>query len=1248
MDGTTDKATTGPAKAPGKRRRWLRRGAIGVGVALILFTVVGFLVVPPVARRVAQTQLGTLLGRKVAIERIRLNPFALSLAIEGFHIFESDGNTPFVEFKRFYVNAQLSSVYRRAPVIQEVSLDGLRIHVERRTATAGGWGDLTTYNFSDVLARLNAGPPAPPSPPAPADAAPPRFSVNNIRLTDGRVVFEDRPLGARHEVSDLSFGIPFVSTLPVFIDSFVEPGLSVRVDGTPFVAQGRSKPFKDSLETTLELRLDALDLTRYVPFVPMDLPFAVDSARLTVALDLAFVRPRVDAPTLSLKGRVALSDLDVREKRGPKAATLPLLKLGQLELVIADANLTSQHLHLSHVRLTALEVHARRQRNGVLNLQQMVPRAPATDSPPPARTAPVAKVSKPARAAAPPRFLVDAIDLTGIKVHLDDQTTMPAFHTTVDDTSLVVRGLSNAPGASATVEFGARAVPGGVIKQHGTLVLEPHLHAKGNLTIEGIEPGRFAPYYAEQIAFDIIKGQVRVGSGYDVEDGAGGMAVKLEQAFVELADFALRRRDKRDDFLRMGLVAVHGAKIDLAARQVAIAEIALTEGKLHAERDEKGVVDLSTLVGSPSPPPSKAPLKPAPTPSPATSEAAGPAWVVTVAKLDIDKWGVRFDDRAVQPRAQLSVDPLSLHFTDISTVPGARMGVNLRMGLNRTGTLTVTGTGGYQPIAANLRYDLKGLEIVPFQPYFKDQVSLDVTGGALSLKGQANVEVPAAPAHGGAARPPKANLETDLEIAGFASVDRARQESLVQWKSFRVTGVKLGTTPMAVRVGEIDLDDLQARVALLADGGTNLAHAFAPPTTTKAKTPVPPPAAPKGTPDEKPPQVDVGQVVIQRGAVLVSDRTVQPNVSTEITDFGGRISGLSTTADTQANIDLHAAINRVGSLSVTGQANPLAKELFADVKVDIKDVDLPPASPYAGRYVGFVVEKGKLGVSLAYHVANRKLEASNRLVLDQFTFGGKTDSAEAVKVPVRLAVAILKDRHGVIDLELPIAGSLDDPEFKVGRLILKVLGNLVVKAVTAPFSYIASAFGGGDELSRLDFAPGSLALEPKTQQKLTSLTKALTERPGLSFEVEGIADPKRDRESVRRQVLERLLAAERVAELQAEAGDGGKVVPAIDNVRVAVADRPRLLEKLYKAKVAAKPPAGADPSKPASPAELEKVLFEHVTVSDDELRALALRRATLVQATLTKAVTGAGARLFLLKPRLDAAGARVDFHLKQD
>ena len=215
---------------------------MGCAVGLALFAILGFFVAPPIARRVAETQLGEALGRRVSIARIRINPFALSVTVEGFQVYEPDGTTPFAGFSRLYVDAQLSSVFRRAPVLQEVALQSLRVHVVRTKATADSWGDVgAAYNFSDIVAHLAATPKAPGPPPAPS-AGPPRFSLNNNPGDAAAVIFDDRPTGDHHEVTDLSIGVPFASTLPVYLDSFVEPGLHVRVDGTPSRSRGARSP----------------------------------------------------------------------------------------------------------------------------------------------------------------------------------------------------------------------------------------------------------------------------------------------------------------------------------------------------------------------------------------------------------------------------------------------------------------------------------------------------------------------------------------------------------------------------------------------------------------------------------------------------------------------------------------------------------------------------------------------------------------------------------------------------------------------------------------------------------------------------------------------------------------------------------------------------------------------------------------------------------------------------------------------
>jgi hypothetical protein len=1230
-----------PRPPPRKRRRWPRRLAIGGVVSVAVFAILGFFVAPPVARHVAEKQLSALLGRRVAIARVRINPFALSLAVEGFQIYEPDGTTPFAGFRRLYVNAELSSAFRRAPVVKEIAFEGLRVHVVRTKATADSWGDVgAAYNFSDIVARLTAAPKSPEPPPAP-DAAPPRFSFNNIHVDDAAVTFDDRPTGDHHEVTGLSVGVPFASTLPVYLDSFVQPGLRVRIDGTPFAIEGRTKPFRDTLETVLELRLSALDLTRYVPFVPMRLPVALQSARLSLALDVAFVRPRADAPKLTVKGDVALEGLDVREKHA--GGTRPLCALERLAVTLGESDVTAQAFHVEKVIVSGLDVHVRRRRDGSLDVEHLAPEPERGQREP--RPREKERAEKPrAKAktaeAAGPRFAVDSFRLEKTTLHVRDESVEPAFETEVRDLTVAVGGLSNAPGATAKVEAGFDLSAGGKLRQTGTLRLTP-LAARGKVTLEGLEPGRFAPYYGALVAFDVRSGRVGVGASYAVEDEHGRTAVRLDEAFVELADLTLRRRAARDDFFSLASLAVRGAKVDLGAHTVSVAEIATHDARLRAARDGKGVVDLATLVPPPPPAATKPAARAEPPAGPDDAAAAPPAWTVAVARFDLDRWGARFEDHAVTPAAVLTVDPIALHLTNLSTTPGTKIGVDLRLGVNKTGKVTVTGTATPPPVAANLRFDLRGLEILPFQPYFRDQESLLVTGGTLAVRGQASARI----GTGAGAPAPTFDVTTDIDLADLATVDRANEEPLVKWRSFHVGGLHVRGSPLAVSIGEVSLADLQARLVMFPDGRFNVEEALAAPGAApppeKKKPPVAK-AAPPPAPEAPPMPVVIDKVTLQGAQLTFTDRSIHPAYTAELGDFGGRITGLSSTPGTTATVDLRGTVNRSGALTIAGSANPLAKDLALDVRVNLRDVELPPVSPYSGRYAGYAIGKGKLDLSLAYKVAARKLDARNKLVLDQFTFGDKVASPDATKLPVRLAVALLKDHHGVIDVELPIEGSLDDPQFKVWGAVLKVLGNLVVKAATAPFSLIASAFGGGDELSHVDFPAGRATLDATASKRLTTLARALRERPGISFEITGGADPSRDREGLRRFLLERKLKAAKLASLV----QAGSAVPSLDELAVDVGERPALVAAAWKGETFAKPKNALGLEKGLPPEEMERLMLENTRVEEDDLRALALRRATAVQSSLAKSVPGAASRLYLVTPRLGSGS--VELGLKKD
>jgi hypothetical protein len=384
------------------------------------------------------------------------------------------------------------------------------------------------------------------------------------------------------------------------------------------------------------------------------------------------------------------------------------------------------------------------------------------------------------------------------------------------------------------------------------------------------------------------------------------------------------------------------------------------------------------------------------------------------------------------------------------------------------------------------------------------------------------------------------------------------------------------------------------------------------------------------------------------------DNFVKPNYSANLKKIGGTISGLSSAADSVASLELRGNYDNIAPLSIKARLNPLAASPFLDLEADIKGIEMTSLSPYSGKYAGYAIEKGKLSLFVKYKIENHQLTAENRVFLDQLTFGDPVDSPDATKLPVTLAVALLRNRNGEIDINLPIAGSLDDPEFSVGGLVVKVIVNLLAKAVTAPFALLGSVFGGGEELSNIDFDFGQAVITQPAQPRLEKLAKALLDRPALKLEIEGRADPENDPEGLKRDRLASKVRALRQGDLTKNGVENGAL--DAEAVEVSAKEYPALLERVYRAEKFPKPRNLVGMVKGLPVEEMEKLILANSAVDEEDLRDLADRRARGVRDWLV-AHEVPGERLFILpvkvgktdgksEPTEQAKGNRVLFSLK--
>ena len=675
---------------------------------------------------------------------------------------------------------------------------------------------------------------------------------------------------------------------------------------------------------------------------------------------------------------------------------------------------------------------------------------------------------------------------------------------------------------------------------------------------------------------------------------------------------------------RVDRMQVKGMRVDLAAHRVDIAEVANGGISVRLLRNAEGAIEW---VSSPILKTIRA--------TDAKVEDTRP-WIGKLAKLDVDGLDFRFEDLSTSEKAVQELSGLRLRGENLGNEKGGKGRIELAGKINKRGSLKVDGSVQLLPLDLALRVETQAIPLLPLQPYFSERVDVTLNAGQFSNKGELSLGLD----EGGL----KAAYRGSATIGNLQAVDKANKADFLKWKSLYFGAIDFRLAPLSIGVGEIALSDFFARLVLSEQGRLNLQDivrskesAAAPPLASS-----PPPEAPAAAAQAPAPvPIKIAKVTLQNGAVNFTDYFVKPNYSVNIGRLGGRVTGLSSVDGTVADLDLRGSYSKTAPVQILGKLNPLAAQSFLDIKATVNGVDLTGFSPYSGKYAGYAIEKGKLSLDVAYKLENRQLTADNKVFIDQFTFGEPVDSPNATKLPVNLAISLLKNNRGEIDINLPISGSLDDPQFSVGGLIVRVIVNLFVKAVTSPFALLGSMFGGGEELSKIDFAPGRARVGEAQAKTLETLARALAERSSLKVEITGQADPEVDREGIKRVAMERLVREERRKASPDNAEAEGRGQLSEEEYKV-------FLARAYKAAKFPKPRNMIGLQKDLPVEEMEKLILANTAVTDEDMRSLAKRRAENVQVWLIEQGKVAPERLFLVPPKAGDAlpGARVDFSLR--
>jgi hypothetical protein len=761
------------------------------------------------------------------------------------------------------------------------------------------------------------------------------------------------------------------------------------------------------------------------------------------------------------------------------------------------------------------------------------------------------------------------------------------------------------------------------------------LLAEGKFDLAGLRLNALRPYYQSVVAGELRDGLFDLSTRYFFEAKPDQPTIKLSELNAALRELRLELAGQPEPLWRVSSLMVRDGSVDVAEKSVMLGSVEGRDGSGYLQRERDGKLSYARLIKAD---PAKAPEK-----APAAKEEAG--WKIQAKKIALDRFKFNYDDRASATPLKLNLSELSLQIENFSNAKNQRAKATLRTRINNKGLLTLAGAASANPVIANFNVEGRNIDLLPFQPAFTDQVNLLLTGGRIGTRGKLAFD-------GSGGGPAKLAYDGSVQIEDFATVERSGNEDLLKWKSLNLDGVQFALQPMHLRINEITLADFYSRLVLGADGKINLQKLTTETTEAKKEATEPTPekpaeAPPTAAPSEKP--ITIGKINLQRGNVYFSDFFIKPNYSANLTGFDGVISELKLEAP--GDVAIQAKLDNAAPVEIRGKINPLSKELYLDITADAKEIEMSPFSPYSIKYVGYGIEKGKLSFNVKYKLENRKLEAQNQIILNQLTFGDRVESPTATKLPVLLAVALLKDRNGVIDVNLPITGSLDDPQFSVGGIVLRLVINIITRAVTAPFTLIASMFGAGggsgEELSFVEFDYGRAALTPAAESKIKTLAAAMNNRPALKLEISARVDPVNDMEGLRKLALERKVKAQKFKELARQGGAPGSV----DDVQIAGGEYERYLKAAYGAESFPKPRNVVGLAKDLPVPEMEALMLKHIQLTDDDLRGLGQRRAEAVRDRLFSAGQIGSDRVFIVAaktPTGEAKGksSRVDFSLR--
>ncbi|WP_123433541.1 DUF748 domain-containing protein [Pseudomonas brassicacearum] len=876
-------------------------------------------------------------------------------------------------------------------------------------------------------------------------------------------------------------------------------------------------------------------------------------------------------------------------------------------------SLWTKAVHLSDIELDKPKTEILFGKDGQLNLLGLF-KLPASE---PTPADPNAK---------PFPLRVDRINLAGGAVHFEDSRPSEPIEFLYDKLDFELKNLSTLPDDSADMTLVAIGPNGGQVDWTGNFSLIP-LASEGKLKITDGKMQAFWPYVRDAVPLDLESGIMSLSTDYKL-NLSKETELLLNNVAVSIAPFAIKAPDGRP-LAKLARLDISETTIDLAKQQVVVGKIRSQKLETWASLEADGQLDWQKLFASqPSKPAAKANAEPASTPAAADSPKPEPAppskpWQVLLKDVQLRDYQVHLADRKAQPAVALEVGPLNLDLQNFDSLNGSPFNLKLDTGVGKQGKLLADGVVNLAPVSAKLKVQTKDIDLRVAQSYITPFIRLELRSGMLGSDLTVDLK---------STEPLAFSVTGRAQVDQLHTLDTLKTRDFLKWQQLVLEGLNYQHGD-SLSIDKVNLFQPYARFMINDDRTTNIDDLLIPqPPDSGAKTTAAKPAS-----KDKPLGIHIGGIAINDGSANFADFSLTPNFATAIQQLNGQIGTIDSRQAKPASVDIKGKVDRYAPVTIKGAVNPFDPMASLDIATSFKRVELTTLTPYSGKFAGYRIRKGRLNLDVHYLITKGQLKAENKVVIEQLQLGEKVDSPDAVSLPLKLAIALLKDVDGKISIELPVTGDLNNPQFSIMPIVWQTLRNLIVKAAAAPFKLIGGLVSGGgsEDLGTVSFAPGSSDLSKDAEGALIKLSQALKERPALRLEIEGTAAASSDGPLIAEQRLEREYQYNYYKMLQRR---GDKVPAQASLVQVPENEKGPLLEGIYRTRLKTQPPAEwKDLGKEERTAKMRADVIKFWSTSDVLLRQLGQERASSIKDYLVDKGQLADDRVYFVDANLGEA-----------